>query len=195
MGGAATLAAMAFTPLRTERLLLRAMTLADAPALAERRSDPSTAQYQGWTIPYPLERAEHLIENVLSAADLVPGEWFQLAIERLEDGVVVGDLAVHLSENARTAELGYTLDPTDRGRGYATEAARRLVDHLFEDLHVHRIEANTHPENAASIAVLSRLGFGPEGVRRESYWVGETVSDDAIFGLLRSDRLTAPTSG
>ena len=72
-------------------------------------------------------------------------------------------------------------------RGHATEAAKRLVEHLFEDLHVHRIEANTHPDNAPSIEVLRRLGFRAEGVRRESCWVGDSVSDDAIFGLLRSD--------
>jgi aminoglycoside 6'-N-acetyltransferase len=178
---------MAFTPIVTERLTLRAMTPADAPALAERRSDPETAEYQSWTVPYPLERAERLIAEVMERDGPTPGSWFQAAITLTDTGETVGDVVAFLTPNGRTAEIGYTLDASARGRGYATEAAAAMIDHLVDITGVHRIEASTHPDNVASNRVLERLGFTLEGVKRESYWVEDIVTDDAIWGLLARD--------
>lgn len=173
--------------IQTERLTLRPPTPDDAADLAERRSDPETAVHQSWTVPYPLAKAQELIAEVTSHDVLAPGHWSQLIVVRRDDGRVVGDVATHVSENGRTAEVGYTMHRWARGQGYATEAAAALCDHLVRVVGVHRLEAATHPDNAASIAVLRRLGFVAEGVQRESYWVGDTVTDNALFGLLARD--------
>ena len=63
-------------------------------------------------------------------------------------------------------ELGlfWAICPADQGKGYATEAARALVDHAFRAMTVARIIATTTHDNAASIAVMARLGM-----RIESY--------------------------
>jgi len=53
-----------FAPIRTKRLLIRAMSAADAADLAARRSDPEVAKYQNWTIPYPLEEAERMVAEL-----------------------------------------------------------------------------------------------------------------------------------
>lgn len=178
---------MTFTPLVTGRLTLRAMLPQDAPALAARRSDPTTAEFQSWSVPYPLERAERLIAEVSQLDDVRPGSWFQLAITITETAEVVGDVVAFLTENGHTAEIGYTLDAAARGHGYATEAAAAMIEHLVESVGVHRIEASTHPDNIASNRVLERLGFTLEGIKRESYWVEDTVTDDAMWGLLARD--------
>ncbi|MFW2512721.1 GNAT family N-acetyltransferase [Demequina sp. SO4-13] len=170
--------------LRTERLALRPMTMDDAEDLAERRSDTSTAQYQAWRAPYPVERAKELIADVTSRPGPLPGHWYQLAVVRLRDDRVLGDVAIWLSENGRTAEVGFTLHPWARGHYYATEATARLVDYAVFDLGVHRVEASTHPHNISSIKVLERIGFIHEGVRRERYWVEDEVSDDAMYAIL-----------
>ena len=104
-----------------------------------------------------------------------------------DTGETVGDVVAFLTPNGRTAEIGYTLDASARGRGYATEAAAAMIDHLVDITGVHRIEASTHPDNVASNRVLERLGFTLEGVKRESYWVEDIVTDDAIWGLLARD--------
>jgi len=175
---------MAFTPIVTARLTLRAMTIDDAPALAARRSEPETAEYQSWTVPYPLERAEHLITEVISKDGPRRGDWFQAAITVTSTGETVGDVVAFLTENGKTAEIGYTLDRAAWGNGYATEAAAAMIELLVRDVGVHRIEASTHPDNVASNRVLERLGFTLEGIKRESYWVEDAVSDDAMWGLL-----------
>ena len=59
-----------------------------------------------------------------------------------------------------------------------------MIDHLVTHVGVHRVEASTDPRNVASNRVLERLGFTREGVKRESYWLGDDVSDDAMWGLL-----------
>ncbi len=89
-----------------------------------------------------------------------------------------------MSEDGKTAEIGYTLHAWARGNGYATEAVGRVIEYLVETRGAHRIEASTDPANVASIGVLERLGFRSEGVRREAYWKGDVVTDDAVFGLL-----------
>ncbi len=175
---------MAFAPLETERLILRPFTEADAEDFAERRSDPETAMYQAWRVPYSVDKALALIREGLHHEGLVPGGWHQLDVERRADGRTVGDVAVYLHEHGHTAEIGYTLHTWARRKGYATEAAAALIEHLITVHGVHRIEAATHPDNERSIGVLTRLGFRAEGVKREAYWVEDEVSDDAMFGLL-----------
>ncbi len=178
---------MAAPQLVTDRLLVRPMTLADASDLAERRSDPSTAEFQAWTCPYPLDRAVQLIEGMIAQGGPQIGCWFQFAIDRREDGVTVGDLAFRLADDGRNAELGFTLHPWARGQGFATEASRALLAYGFTDWGVHRFEASCHPGNIASSRVLATLGFRYEGTSIESYWVGDVVSDDAHYALLHRE--------
>ena len=80
-------------PRRTERLTLRQLTLDDAPDMAERRSDPATAEFQAWTIPYSVERAISLIEDVNKHEWVTPGEWHQLAIVETATGGLIGSRA------------------------------------------------------------------------------------------------------
>ena len=178
---------MAFAPIETDRLVLRAMTPGDAEPLAVRRSDPETAMYQAWTIPYPLERARELVASVADMDGPTRGEWFQVAIVESASGAGVGDVAVRLSDNGHLAEVGYTLNPEARGRGFAKEAAAAMIDHLVTVVGVHRLEAETDPRNEASGRVLRRLGFALEGIRREAYLLDGVVSDSAIWGLLARD--------
>jgi len=173
--------------LTTERLSLRAMTVDDAADLAQRRSDPTTAAYQSWTAPYPLERAVALIDEMVARGGPALGEWTQFACERRDDGVIVGDVALRLDADGRNAEVGFTLHPWARGKGYAREAASAVLDYGFTEWDLHRFEASIDPRNSASERVLTALGFRHEGTLVEAYWVGDVVTDDARYGLLKRE--------
>jgi RimJ/RimL family protein N-acetyltransferase/predicted N-acetyltransferase YhbS len=176
-----------FTALRTSRLLIRPVRAEDAADLAERRNDPQVARYQGYALPYSREQAEQQIQQVLAMEGPQNEQWWMAIIADRATGRVLGDVAIRLSWEGRTAEIGYTLAPRYWGRGYASEAVEALLEYLFERLRVTRVFGMLHPDNVPSALVLERCGFGFEGHTRSSYWVGSECSDDWIYGLTRPD--------
>ncbi len=178
---------VSFAPLHTERLLLRPARADDLDALVERRNEPEVAALQAWSLPYTRARGEQLFEGLLTMDGPQTDEWWMLTIADHDDAAVYGDLALRLTWDGRTAEIGYTLARQHWGQGYATEAATTLVQHLFEQLDVRRVEAMLHPANTASARVIERCGLLYEGRTRGSYWVGDEQTDDLLYGMLRSD--------
>lgn len=173
-----------FLPHRTERLVLRAFRLEDAAALAAYRSEPEVARFQSWATPFTLAMAERAIRS--DAGRPVPGASTQIAIEH--DDSVVGDVYVQLSADGAHALLGYTLAGARQGRGFAAEAVAAVVDHLLDDVGVHRIEATLDPGNVASAMVVERLGFRYEGRALSSVMVRGEWHDDDRYALLAEDR-------
>ena len=172
--------------LQTARLSLRPMAEADTDAVFAMRSDPVVQRY-GSHPPWTDRQAavDYIARN---AAALAAGTGAQFAIERREDGVVVGTCCLYaLNLQCRSAEIGYVLLPSQWGRGYATEANTALLDWGFGQLDLNRVEADIDPRNVASARALERLGFVREGYLRERWIVDGEVSDSAIYGLLASD--------
>jgi RimJ/RimL family protein N-acetyltransferase len=172
-------------PLRTARLEVRLMAPGDAQALARYRSLPEVARHQSWETPFTVEQARAMLADQQGLAGPMAGRWVQLAVE--QGGEVVGDVAVHLSDDGATAEIGFTMHPAQQGRGFATEAAGAVVDGLLVD-GVHRVEASVAPMNHASRRVLEHLGFRLEGVARQAFRGREGWEDDERWSLLAHDR-------
>jgi len=176
-----------FTPIRTDRLLIRPFVADDAASLAARRNDPEVARLQNWEHPFSLERAEKLVSELVAMEGPANDEWWMAVVADGETGEVLGDLALHLTWQGRTAEVGYTFARQHWGQGYATEALEALVEYLFEGLGATRVFGMLHPDNVASAMVLERTGFLFEGHTRSSFWLGDDVSDDWIYGMTRAD--------
>ena len=180
-------------PLRTERVLLRALRAADAAVLLAYRNDPEVARYQDWPLPYPEEDAARLVRAMTVADGPVAGEWVQIAIEH--GGAMVGDLGIHLSDDGATATIGYSLRRSAHGHGLATEAVGAAVDWLLDVAGVGRIEATVDPANVASSRLLGRLGFRYAGRTVHSSKVRGRWADDDHYELDAGDRSpsTAPS--
>jgi RimJ/RimL family protein N-acetyltransferase len=176
-----------FSPLRTDRLLIRAVDLSDVEPLFERRNDPDVARAQAWATPYPRSEAEALVADTMAMEGPTTDEWWTVSIVLADTGETIGDLVVHLTNDGRTAEVGYTLASRHWGNGYAVEALEALVAWLFETLPLTRAWAMLHPDNRASAMVLERTGFLFEGHTRLSFWLGEDNSDDHIYGMTRPE--------
>ncbi|HEY5889923.1 MAG TPA: GNAT family N-acetyltransferase, partial [Acidimicrobiia bacterium] len=162
--------AVVFTPIRTERLLIRAMSSDDAASLAARRNDPEVARYQNWTTPFPLEKAQTIADEVAAMDGPVNDEWWMASVCLGDTSEVIGDLALHMTQDCHTAEVGYTFALEQWGKGYAAEAVQALVDYLFETLEVTRVFGGLHPDNPGSAMVMERCGFLFEGHTRKSFW-------------------------
>jgi RimJ/RimL family protein N-acetyltransferase len=178
-----------FTVLVTERLVLRRFRAEDLPALVAYRSDPAVARYQSWDVPYPARRASRMLDELALQHPDTPGQWFQFAVARPDDDRLIGDCGVRVPDDEpRVAELGFTFATGWQGRGYATEAVRRLLDYLFDDRAKHRVFASCDPRNVRSAALLRRVGMRREGLCRQSYWSKGEWTDEELFAVLSDDR-------
>lgn len=174
-----------FPTLQTPRLRLRELLPADAPALFAIHSDTANMRWFGVDPMTDLEQAQVLIKTFAQwRTHANPGtRW---GIEH--DGELVGTCGLFKWNRAwNSCSLSCELAPAARGKGLMTEALRTSLDWGFAHMQLHRIEALVHPQNAASHALLERLGFKIEGTLREAgFWKGEQ-HDLAILGLLARD--------
>lgn len=83
----------------------------------------------------------------------------------------------------RTAVLGYWIDEGAAGRGYVPRAAALLMDHLFVEMGMHRVEMTVRPENTASLRVVEKLHLREEGLRRGAIHVDGAWRDHIIFAM------------
>ena len=83
--------------------------------------------------------------------------------------------------------LGYQLDEPFWGQGFATWAARFLVQHAFVSMGARRVSAECFASNRASARVLVKAGFQPEGVQRAHYPTEAGAVDNLLFGVVRGD--------
>jgi RimJ/RimL family protein N-acetyltransferase len=177
-----------FTELAGPRVALRRFHLGDVATFVAYRSSEQVARFQSWDAPYPREEGERFIREIARDHPDTAGEWFQFAVGLRATRQLIGDCAaMPQAGDPRQCEIGFTIAPDYQGRGYATEAVRLLLNYLFTERGKHRITAYCDPRNAASVALLERLGMRREGHLRESTWAKGQWTDDLVYGLLRDE--------
>ncbi|HVX98895.1 MAG TPA: GNAT family N-acetyltransferase [Pseudorhodoplanes sp.] len=142
--------------LETERLVLRAPRLEDAKAVALLANDKRIAENTR-RIPYPYSRAD--ADDFISAAN-IPGGEVTFLITRDDD--VIG--ACGISNQDGAPDVGYWLGVKYWGKGYATEAARAVIDFAFTELGHEVLQAGARVTNPASRRILEKCGFQWTGV-------------------------------
>jgi len=113
-------------------------------------------------------------------------KWF---IVEKKDGGKIGFVAHFyvLHPAGRQLEIGYSLLPNERGKGYCSEAVKILVDYLFLSKDIGRIQGQTDPRNLASQKVLEKAGFKREGTLRNSFFMRGERRDAYIYSILRKE--------
>ena len=170
--------------LTTERLVLREFRATDWPAMLAYQNDPRYLRYYEWTERTP-EDVRAFIQRFLDQQQDNPRFKFQLAITLKGSDELIGNCGVRMaSADAREADIGYELAPEYWGRGYATEAARAIVQFGFAHLRPHRISAWCIAENVGSARVLEKLGLRQEGRLREKEYFKGQWWDTLLFAIL-----------
>lgn len=105
------------------------------------------------------------------------------------DGELVGQVtAMNVQLGAfRSAPVGYWVASELAGRGIMPTALALLVDHCFQVLGLHRIEANIRPENTASRRVVEKLGFREEGLHRRYLFIDDDWRDHLMYAVTAED--------
>lgn len=173
---------MAAPTLRTERLLLRPFVQDDIPELLPligAREVAATTR----RIPHPYTQA-HAEEYVKASQQ---GDEINLAIVRKSDMRLVGGGILRPDTDHQHAEVGYWIGVPYWGNGYATEAARALVQYAFEELQLHRVHASHTANNPASGKVLRSVGMKYEGRMREHLVKWGEYQDLEFYGMLKGE--------
>ena len=145
----------------TERLVLRPLSPADAPAMHALLQDPAVPRYTA-RIPYPYEpgMAEAFIAGLGALADRTFG------IERRSDGAFLGCIGFEPEADSRIADCGYWLGRPYWGQGYASEALQAVLDHAFAAHGLALVKTSADRDNPASSRVQEKLGFAYVGLGR-----------------------------
>ena len=141
--------------LETDRLILRPWRESDAEECYKYAKDPRVGSMCGWSIHASVEDSRRIIRGVLS----VPETY---AIVLKETKLPIGSIDLHrrdLTERDSEAELGYWIGVPYWGRGFASEAARELLRHAFEDLDLRCVWCGYYAGNERSKRILEKLGF------------------------------------
>ncbi|MFC0251163.1 GNAT family N-acetyltransferase [Massilia consociata] len=170
--------------LTTNRLTLRPLAPGDAADLYAVFSDPAVVRYwsaEPWT---SIACAEEAIASALACYR--EQSEVRFGIELAATGGLIGTVNLHhMFPKNRRCELGYALASAHWGKGYAVEALGAALDYGFHELRLNRVEADIDPRNAASSAVLERMGFRKEGYMPERWFVHGEMADTINYGLLR----------
>lgn len=175
-------------PIRTERLILRPVTLDDVDAVHAYQGDEEVCRY---IPPVPRTReeiAERITTGIVSAELTEEGKAMTLGVERQDTGEFIGDVLLFWrSAEHRTGEIGYAFNPAHYGRGYATEAAGALLPIAFDVFDFHRVIARIDARNPASGSVLRRIGMRQEAYLRENEFFKGEWTDEIDFAILASE--------
>ncbi|HEY3501061.1 MAG TPA: GNAT family N-acetyltransferase [Polyangiaceae bacterium] len=177
----------ALPTIRGDGVELRALGEDDVPALFEIFGDAEVARYWSRDPFASLEVAREFLGEIQEG--FATGRLFQWGILPAALGRIVGTCTLFQFDLAhRRCEIGFALGRAFWGRGIASNAVASVLRFAFEELQLHRVEADADPRNARSLALLERLGFRREGVLRERYLVNGELQDAVVLGLLASER-------
>ena len=175
--------------LETQRLVLRRGTMEDVSAMYRNwASDPEVTKFLSWPT--------HADEGVSAA---VMADWvkrceqpdcYLWVIELKALGEVIGSISVVNSSDERiqAMEIGYCIGQRWWHQGITSEALRRVMDFLFDEVGARRVSARHDTRNPHSGDVMRKCGMKYEGTHRQADWNNQGVCDAAYYALLRDER-------
>ncbi len=171
--------------IETDRLLMRPVTRDDLPVPLRFRADPEVSRYLGGP---EMSTPEFVAKRLEFYLDCHRQHGFGMcALVSKSDNEMIGWSGLQPLEDSGQIEVGYGFDRPHWGKGYATEAARAVIDFGFRELGVHRIAAWCIAENAASARVMEKAGMTYEGTLREREFIKGTYRDMKLYSILRHE--------
>ena len=173
--------------LKTERLLLRPFTLADAAVVQRLAGDRDIASTT-LNIPHPYEvgMAEGWIGT--HQQQFERGESVNFAILLRKDGALIGAISLmNVEQQHEHAELGYWIGRSYWNSGYCTEAAEAVLHYGFATLGLNRIHAYHFGRNPASGQVMKKIGMTHEGCRRQHVKKWGAFEDLEMYAILKHE--------
>ncbi len=172
--------------IETERLILRKMTLRDAPDVYRYARDREVARHVLWEAHQSVWESRAYVRFLLyQYRNGEPGSW---GVVLKETGRVVGTIGyMGYSADNSMVEVGYSLAREHWGKGLMTEALAAVIAETFRVLKLHRIEAMHFSDNPASGRVMEKCGMRHEGRLRQRICCKGEFRDVEMWAILRRD--------
>ncbi|WP_414620719.1 GNAT family N-acetyltransferase [Calothrix sp. CCY 0018] len=175
-----------FPELETKNLVLRQVNQSDAEAVYQLFSDEEVLKYHDLEALTNLEQAKELINSF--DEKFHSQQMIRWGIAKKEDNVIIGTCGYHnWVKNHFCAEIGYELSQAYWRKRIMTEALSAMIKFGFEKMELNRIQATVMLENIASMQLLEKLGFVPEGILREYGFCKGEFHDLKMFALLKKE--------
>lgn len=148
-------------------------------------NNPEMRRFLGGFIPHSRENEASWIESVARAVS--ENSAYQFVIEKSINNSFLGTCGTHIIDwKARSTEIGIAIhDPKNWGKGYGSEALNLLIQYLWNNLNLRRIELSGFEFNTRAIAVYKKLGFTEYGRATQKYYVEGKYVDTIYMELLR----------
>jgi RimJ/RimL family protein N-acetyltransferase len=181
-------------PLLTDRLRLRPFTRGDVDAVFDYRGREDVARYL-FDPPLSREDCALAVQQRITQLSLgQEGDRIILAVETREGSALIGEVSLILrSAEAQQAEMGWIFHPTHQGRGYAVEAAARLLRLAFVEGDLHRVFARCDAANSRSWHLMEKLGMRREAHFREHGRFKGGWDEEFYYAILRREWIVRET--
>lgn len=171
--------------LQTQRLTLRKFTVDDVNAMYRNwASDPEVTKFMTWPAHADESITRMVIESWVREYDR--DDYYQWAIEF--EGEPIGSISVvYTVEKTLNSEIGYCIGKKWWHRGITSEALAAVMELLFKEVGVNRIQARHDTNNPHSGGVMRKCGMTYEGTLRQADRNNQGIVDSCIYGILRSE--------
>lgn len=176
--------------IETDRLILRRFTPDDAPAMYKNwASDDEVTKYLMWPSHGDVSVSETVLRDWVG--NYAKDDFYQWAIVFKEySDEPIGSIAVVNTVDASVgkAHIGYCIGKPWWHKGITSEALGAVMDFLFNEVGVNRVESRHDPRNPNSGAVMKKCGMKYEGTLRQSDWNNQGICDACYYAVLADER-------
>ncbi|WP_025026935.1 GNAT family N-acetyltransferase [Caldalkalibacillus mannanilyticus] len=166
--------------IETERLCIRQFVEEDWKDVLHYTSDPMVMKY----IPegvFSVENAKEFVRKNKGEQS----EKFPVVVR--EENILIGHMVFHRYFGEHTYEIGWVFDQNHHNKGYASEAAKAVLQYGFEEKKLHRIIATCQPENVPSYRVMEKIGMRREGFFKKCIPMGNEWWDEYYYAILKEE--------
>ncbi|MEY9978716.1 GNAT family N-acetyltransferase [Lysinibacillus sp. RC79] len=163
--------------IKMNRLLIREFEVQDWLAVYEYTSNPNVMRYIPEGVFNEAQAKKFVSENSGEKAKYFP-------IILLNENIVIGHIVFHQYFGDHTYEIGWVLNPNYFNNGYASEAAKAVLDYGFKEMKLHRIIATCQPENIPSYKVMEKIGMRREGYFKKCIPHNDDWWDEYYYAVL-----------
>ncbi|MDD4125180.1 MAG: GNAT family N-acetyltransferase [Eubacteriales bacterium] len=157
-----------YIELKTERLLLRPLNVSDLQTVNEYATDAENTKYMIYLPNKSIEETYKFLDRVSAEWQKEEPSFYEFAI--LYNSVHIGAVSVYLNEDKSEGELGWILNKSYWGNGFATESAYAVKEFAIYQLKVKTIMAHCDSRNLSSAHVMERIGLSFESKGERQYF-------------------------